>query len=159
DPGPAQISWTHSAGAHDVYSIDGAVSYNYEVEALRGQQLWGLDMQGSVVPSFEAHTSNDSKNKEDTLKAKLDLQFALDAPGTVHGLSLAPTYETDRTNRTETYGGEIFYSPTWTAIPGLGVFRSFRSGDVLAAPPSTPEEGARLAYPGFAWQPSVGFEA
>jgi hypothetical protein len=163
DPGPAQLNWTHAAGSADVFTIDAAVSYIYEVESLKKSKFFGYYPSLSIVPSFEAHTSTSATATQDSLKGKLDFQFALnpdyasaDAPP-LQALSIAPAYEGDRVKKTETYGGDIFYTPFIKGI-GMGTLMPLSFGPPPTSPVATPEEALRRAYPAFIWSPSIGFE-
>jgi hypothetical protein len=161
DPGPAQLNWTHSAGAADVFTIDAALSYTYELYFQ--QQLFGYYPKLSIVPSFEAHTSTSATATQDSLKGKLDFQFTLNSnyqtevAVPLQALSIAPTYETDRVKATETYGVDIFYTPFIRGI-GMGTLQPLNFWHEQNGVVSTPEEALKIAYPGFVWSPSIGFE-
>ena len=166
DPGPAQISWTHSVGSRSVFSIDGALSYTYEVQSLSGNELLGYLTSFRIVPSFEVHTSNDPKNQQDSLKGKVDFQVGLNSKDVtssdvfqLQALSISPTYERDRIKTTETYGADIFYTPILKAIPGMTALQPIAFWRETTTIPENADEAARRAYPGFIWQPSIGIEA
>jgi len=163
DPGPAQLNWTHSAGSEDVFTIDAAVSYTYEVESLKNKHFWGYFPSLNVIPSFEANTSTRSTATQNSLKGKIDFQFALNpdyaaenAPP-LQALSIAPAYEADRVKKTETYGVDLFYTPFLKEI-GMGTLLPITLRQNPSAPVASREEAYRLAYPGFIWSPSIGFE-
>jgi len=165
DPGPAQLNWTHAVGSPDVFTIDAAISYTYDFKSLGDKELLGYYPTFAIVPSFEAHTSNSVTATQDSLKAKLDLQFALDSKGKsdtdlfqLQALSIAPAYERDRVKKTETYGGEVFYTPVLKAIPGMTALYPLAFWRNQNAVVANPTEAAAIAYPGFVWSPSVGFE-
>jgi hypothetical protein len=165
DPGPAQISWTHAVGSSAVFTIDGALSYTYELESLTDTEFLGYRPSVRIIPSFEAHTSNDPNNQQDSLKAKIDFQLGLNSKDEnssdlfqLQALSIAPTYERDRIKTTETYGADIFYTPIFKVIPGMTALQPLAFWRTAKTIPANPEEAARLAYPGFVWQPSIGFE-
>jgi hypothetical protein len=164
DPGPAQFNWTHSAGAADVFTIDAAASYTYELQSLRDKELLGYYPTAKIIPSFEAHTSTSVTATQDSLKAKLDFQFALNSKDEnendlfqLQALSIAPAYETDRVKATETYGADIFYTPLLKRVPGMTALYPLNFWH-QQTPVTTPEEAMQIAYPGFTWSPSIGFE-
>jgi hypothetical protein len=165
DPGPAQISWTHSVGSRSIFTIDGALSYIYEVQNSSGKELLGYLPSFTIVPSFEAHTSNDPNNQQDSLKAKIDFQVGLNSRDVsssdvfqLQALSISPAYERDRIKTTETYGVDLFYTPILKAIPGMTALQPLAFWRATTTVPANAEEAARLAYPGFVWQPSIGIE-
>jgi hypothetical protein len=99
------------------------------------------------------------------LKAKVDFQFALNSEDKtdtdlfqLQALSVAPTYERDRVKKTETYGADIFYTPILKAIPGMTALYPLTFWHRQIAVVANPEEALRVAYPGFIWSPSIGFE-
>ena len=119
-----------------------------------------------IVPSFEAHTSNDLKNQEDSLSAKLSLQVVFNpvyydptwTPAeaeaeaqkfrlfNVQMLSFTPTYQRDRIKSTETYGGDLTYTPILNHVPGMTAVTSLRPWDRPADGVATVKEGRAVGY-------------
>jgi hypothetical protein len=81
-----------------------------------------------LQPTVEAHTSTNPKAQQDSISAKIPLQIVLSLDRDKadffesHYFSISPVYETDHVKNTETYGGDLFYSPTIPRfhIGGLG---------------------------------------
>jgi len=147
DPGPAQFNWTKAAGSSSVFSIDGALSYNYQPKNVD----WLY-----IVPGVEAHTSTASSAQQDSISAGVNVKAWFDnsdANGLFAGnlLSLAPAYETDRKKDTETYGGGFFYTPILN-LPGMENYQRLDFWRSHASPAD------QNVYPGFSWTAAVGLE-
>lgn len=144
---PAQFSWTVPTNGKSFFTIDGAFSYSLFIP--QTIDLLGHATSIEIDPTIEAHTSTATSAQQDSLSAKLMAQFyakptAFELPLIEsHYLSIAPVYETDRKKKTETYGGEAFYSPSLRPLR-VGLFTSI-----------IPSAGV---YPGFLWRPYIGFE-
>jgi hypothetical protein len=141
---PARFAWTKGASGPAVFTVDAALSYSMALPAF-GDEQTGVG-EFFLQPAVEAHTSTNPKAQQDSISAKIPLQFvfnpANDMPIAAHYLSISPIYETDHVQNTETYGGEIFYSPT---VPGINI-------GSLRRLPGLPD------WITFSWRPYVGFE-
>lgn len=159
---PARFSWTHSRGEASFYTLDFAVLWHPTVnhKPILDWQHEGSDflLAWYVQPVFEAHVSNEAKAEQNSLTYRIPFTLTLspathaNMPGLGdvllpsrdafikgHEIIASPVYETDRTNKVQTLGGDIYYTPT--VIPALAVGKEAALGPVT-----------------FRWRPYVGFE-
>jgi hypothetical protein len=112
---PAQFSWTTQKRlGPSTFAIDGAISYDQSLPFNAGPNSYLY-----LAPALEVHSSNAKANQEDSIAAKLSLNYqytaeqnnAVDSPYHGHFISLTPNFQTDRKSKVETYGADLMYSP------------------------------------------------
>ena len=101
---PARFTWGNSSGSGEYYSLDFALQYT-------GSQ--GILQRGpwQIAPTFEAHTSTEEGEVQDSLSFRVPATAFFDAPNEgQHVLTVSPVWETDREQKSETVGGDFFYT-------------------------------------------------
>jgi hypothetical protein len=141
---PARFAWTRPSTGDAVFTIDAALSYILTLPSFQFGSLGTGEF--FLQPAIEAHTSTNPKAQQDSISAKIPLQFVLvpknESLIASHYFAISPVYETDHAKNTETYGGDLFYSPT---IPSLYI----GSSEAISSLPS---------WIAFGWRPFVGIE-
>lgn len=141
---PARFAWTHPTTGNSVFTIDAALSYSLTLSSFQFGNVGPGEF--FLQPAVEAHTSTDPKAQQDSISARVPLQLVV-VPGkdgliASHYLVISPVYETDHVKNTETYGGDVFYSPT---IPDLYI------GSLRPI-------GGLPSWVTFGWRPYIGME-
>ncbi len=144
---PARFALTEPTSGPLVFTIDAALSYSLTLPPIKN--FLGIGpAEAFLQPTVEAHTSTSVTAQQDSISAKVPVQLVVNPTNqqllgiTSHFFSLSPVYETDHLKKTETYGGEVLYSPT---IPALKI------GSLYTIPllPSVLQ---------FGWRPYFGIE-
>ncbi len=137
-------------------SVDGAVSYKFSPPELLNLSSTNLSVT-SINPAFEIHESTALKNQQDSISAKMPVvlawNFPQKSPLETAIFYLSPTYETDKSKSTETYGIDILFSPiVSTQIMGFPI----QTGQFI--PIGAIFKSIKAEYPGVRLMPYLGFE-